>query len=481
MPRMMDPLTNLWRLAGSRRTFLALVTPLILGLTAAALLPQMSSTLPTISGAAYERALQQLAAPFGLFGSIGLTLGLFDIGHALWLRLLLAALAIHNLVRLADQFLLWRHLRRPTPGAPLPPSGLRTVVVHTPTTFAVVSERLTGELRARFRHVLHVPVTPPPTADPTVTHSLIHATRGAWGAVGNMLSYLGPLLVILALFASEQAGWREDGVQLALGQSWQLRTRPAITLTAGTFSLNEGRIPITVTRPGGVVVVQLGMDAPATQPDMRLYAVGDGPALLVSVSDANGRPLPLRPLTGGQQSTQPAVLFDRPQIEQSLALPLRGQALRLVYFPTLPEQGFEGPVYLLQGFSLDDEAPIFDAFLDAAAPDARRDIGVAGTQDTFHFQAARFVRVNALFDPGLPLALGGGLLTFIGLLAAQAQPPTRAWAWLVGRGDETIVTVGLLGSGPWTHVELSALQDSLAGLAAVSSPPSPPAAAGAHA
>ncbi|QLQ05635.1 MAG: hypothetical protein HZY76_05765 [Anaerolineae bacterium] len=45
-----------------------------------------------------------------------------------------------------------------------------------------------------------------------------------------------------------------------------------------------------------------------------------------------------------------------------------------------------------------------------------------------------------------------------------------AWAWLVGRDDETAATLAVLGSGPTTRQELAALVDPVAGLAALHTP-----------
>ena len=113
------------------------------------------------------------------------------------------------------------------------------------------------------------------------------------------------------------------------------------------------------------------------------------------------------------------------------------------------------------------ETPVFSTFLQEHAQTAVTD---PTTQDTFHFTATRYVQLAAIFDPGLPLALIGGLLTFMGLLLAQSQPPARAWAWLNGQADETAATLALLGSGPWTRAELAALQDALAGMVASGTP-----------
>lgn len=454
----LDWLARLWRLAGARRTFLILVIPLILGLAAAAFLPQLPRPVAAPDTAAYQRSLQQLAASYGALGTVWLTLGFFAIGQAAWLRLVLAALAIHNLVRLADQCLLWLHLRRPTLDSPLPPSGLAVSEVRVPTTAAAAADLILTELRSRFRQVISGVAAPVDAGDDQ--RIVIHATRGAWGAVGNILSYLGPVLIILALFISEQAGWREDPIQLAPGQTWQSRVHPDFSLAAGDIG---GASQITVSIGAQTAVVSVGSRAASAPRGVRLIRTGSGPALQVSVNDSNGRALTLRPLTGGSQSVQQSVLFDRPQIEQSLALPLRSQVLRVVYYPNLPEQGYAGPVFLAQAFALGEDAPIFSAFLEENGQTAVND---PATQDTFHLRGVRFVQLDAVFDPGLPFALAGGLLTLCGLLIAQAKSPTRAWAWLVGRGDETVVTLALLGSGPWTRAELAALQDTLAGMTA---------------
>lgn len=465
----LDLLTRLWRLAGSRRTFLFLVVPLILGLAVASALPQLPQPLTTADGSrlispdtpAYQRALQQQAAPFGVWGSVWQALGLFTVGQAPWLRLLLAGIAIHSLVRLADQYRLWFNLRRPAADSPLPASGLAVIEMRTPVSPAAAADFLQRELRSRFRRVISAPAGNAADAGQRI---MLHATRGAWGAVGNILSYLGPLLIVLALFLSEQGGWREQAINLAPGQTLPLRHHPGVTLAAGDAASAS---PITVTVGSQAAAVSLGPHAAAGPAGLRLLSTGGGPALQVAVTDSDGRPLSLRPLTGGSQAARQILTFDRPQIEQSLALPVRSRVLRLVYYTSLPEQGQLQPVFLAQAFALDSDIPIFSAFL---PENAQTTIADPVTNDAFHLAATRYVQLAVVFDPGLPLALLGGILTFIGLLLAQSQPPTRAWAWLNGHPDETAVTLALLGSGPWTRAELAALQDALAGITA-STPP----------
>ena len=75
----LDLATRLWRLAGARRTFLFLVIPLILGLAAASFLPQLSRPLTAPDTTVYQRSLQQLAASYGVLGSVWLALGFFAL------------------------------------------------------------------------------------------------------------------------------------------------------------------------------------------------------------------------------------------------------------------------------------------------------------------------------------------------------------------------------------------------------------------
>ncbi|QLQ05637.1 MAG: hypothetical protein HZY76_05775 [Anaerolineae bacterium] len=50
--------------------------------------------------------------------------------------------------------------------------------------------------------------------------------RGALGALGNALSYLGPVLVLLGLVVTQYLGWREANLDLAPGQQVGLAQYP---------------------------------------------------------------------------------------------------------------------------------------------------------------------------------------------------------------------------------------------------------------
>jgi hypothetical protein len=283
--------------------------------------------------------------------------------------------------------------------------------------------------------------------------------------VGNALSYLGPVLVLLAFFITQYFGWRTPGLQLAPGQQLSLAREPGVTIAATAVDASS---QLSVTRDSQVQVLALAPGHPANIGPIGLYQTGTGAALHVAVQDRAGRPIPLRPLVGGAQAGEQQILFQQPQEEISLAVPLRSLVLRFVHFAALPEQGFPGPVTLAQAFAVGEDEPVFSEFITQTGTFAIGD-------DTYAFTPARYVQIDAVYDPGLWLALLGGFVTFIGLAMFAGRAPARAWAWLAGRDDETAVTLAVLSSGPATRQELAALVDPVAGLAALHAPPVPAA------
>ncbi len=479
-----DLLSSLWRFLASRRLFLILITVLTLALIISTAVRQIPDSLAVTGPTEYSRLLAELTLAYGTLGPILQSLGFFDLGQTLWFRLLLALLALHSLMRMADQVILWKHLRDPSPQASLPVSGLSVEQLWIAAPLATVVTLLQIELGSRFAHVvtsgsagetaLALPherlgdqsaALPEPAV--VTSESTVHATRGALGAVGNALSYLGPVLVLLALFVTQYYGWRDVGLRLAPGRQLTLAERPDVTITANTVG---AATQLTVSRGSQVQTLTLAPGRPARLGLVGLHQTGDGSALQVAVQNSAGQAIPLRPLVGGAQADEQEVMFLQSQEEISLAVPLRSIVLRFVHFASLPEQGFAGPVTLAQAFAVGTDEPVFSEFV------TQPGVFTIGA-DTYTFTPARYVQFDAVYDPGLWLALLGGFVTFIGLAMFAARAPARAWAWLAGRGDETAATLAVLGSGPATRHELAALVDPVAGLAALSVEPHPPEAA----
>ncbi len=482
-PPARDLLSSLWRFLASRRLFLVLVLFFTLALIISTAVRQIPDSFAITGPAEYARLLAELTLAYGTVGPILQSLGFFDLGQTLWFRVLLALLALHCLVRMADQVILWQHLYKPTPDSPLPSSGLAVETVPVAAPLSAVVTLLETELGSRFAHVVTSASTqsvapPMPDAEPATTPNppeqpapavpaisatIIHATRGALGALGNALSYLGPVLVLLAFVVTQYLGWRATGLQLAPGGQLSLAEQPGVTLTAAAVGATS---QLSVTRGSQVQTLTLAPGHPARIGPVGLHQTGSGAALTVIAQNSAGRPLPLRPLVGGAQADQQQILFRQPQEEISLAVPLRSVVLRFVHFPALPEQGFAGPVTLAQAFAVGTDEPVFSGFITKSGSFT---IGA----DTYTFTPAQYVQFDAVYDPGLWLALLGGVVTFIGLAMFAARAPARAWAWLAGRDDETAATLAVLGSGPATRHELAALVDPVAGLAALHAPPAP--------
>ncbi len=480
-PPARDLLSTLWRFLASRRLFLVLVLFFTLALIISTAVRQIPDSFVITGPAEYARLLAELTLAYGTVGPILQNLGFFDLGQTLWFRVLLALLALHCLVRMADQVILWQHLYKPTPDSPLPSSGLAIETVPVSAPLPAVVTLLETELGSRFAHVVTSTSTPaaaqlmpdaepaatpnpleqPAPAVPTISATTIHATRGALGALGNALSYLGPVLVLLAFVVTQYVGWREPGLQLAPGQAISPARQPGTTITAAAVDTSS---QFTVTLGSQVQTLTLTPGRPTRIGPVGLHQTGSGAALAVAVQNSAGRLIPLRPLIGGAQADVQQVLFQQPQEEISLAVPQRSIVLRLVHFPALPERGYSGPVTLAQAFAVGTDEPVFSEFITKPGSFA---IGA----DTYTFTPARYVQFDAVYDPGLWLALLGGFVTFIGLAMFAARAPARAWAWLAGRDDETAATLAVLGSGPATRHELAALVDPVAGLAALHASP----------
>ncbi len=473
-PPARDLLSSLWRFLASRRLFLVLVVCLTLALIISTAVHQIPDSFAVTGPAEYARLLAELTLAYGALGPILQSLGFFDLGQTPWFRVLLALLALHCLVRMADQVTLWRRLRRPTPDAPLPASGLAVDELPVAAPLATVITLLQAELGSRFAHVVtsQSPLDGAPqgagddvAGDSDLQTATIHATRGALGALGNALSYLGPVLVLLGLVVTQYLGWREANLDLAPGQQVGLAQYPGVTITAMDVGDTS---QLSVTRGSRVQALTLAPGRPAHTGPVGLFQTGGGAALQVSVQSRAGRPIPLRPLVGGAQADEQKILFQQAQEEISLAVPLRSVVLRFVYFTELPGQGFDGPVILAQAFQVGDDTPLFSEFITHAGSFTIGD-------DTYTFTPTRYVQIDAVYDPGLWLVLLGGLVTLIGLIMFAGRAPARAWAWLVGRDDETAATLAVLGSGPTTRQELAALVDPVAGLAALHTPTAPAA------
>ena len=261
----------------------------------------------------------------------------------------------------------------------------------------------------------------------------IYAIRRPSGAIGPLLTYIGPLLILVGLLLNDTLGWRVTDISLAPGNTTLLTQAANLRITLDSMS-GEGNATadLTLARAETDKGVRTAAGRPAIWGSIWLSQAGSGPALAVTAQDGSGQPLALQSLApGGEASQMLYLLFQQTQAEQVFALPTRNLTFRAVSYPALPEQGITKPVFLVEGYRGDDPAPLFEKLVEAQA-----NLIVDGL--TLGLRRDSYVTLDAARLPGLPLLLLGAVITLTGVIiervlgdGADLDRRGRGWG---GRG-----------------------------------------------
>jgi len=398
---------EVWRWLASPHVLRAILALLLVAALLAGLLPQ--TTQPGVDEARWRL---EARARWGRAFDVAEALGLHDVYGAFPFRLLLAALGLVSLVRLAG---LW------APRWSLPPRH------------GLVAQRLAPEQGVEG------------TGDPAGTtgvEGLRFVPLGEWdglhyAAVVDSPSrralagclYLGVLLLLAAGLVEQRLAWEGPIVEMALGEEGLLD--PAAGLGArldqlalrGASPANPHLLADLSLWAGGVAgdAVRVGPGRPARAGALILYLLGQGPAVRVEADGAGGERLPLRWL-GGPAAPGDAVRvrFPAAEREQIVALAGTDRLLEMVYYPSLPAEGIEGPVIhaLLRGGSAGEV--LAEGLL---TENGALDGGDVRVRLAFEY----YVRVRAEREPHLPVALLGALALLAGAVGHALWPPRRGW------------------------------------------------------
>lgn len=253
------------------------------------------------------------------------------------------------------------------------------------------------------------------------------------------LLYLGVLLFLLSGLVGWQFGWRGEMQELVLGETRPLGSgRPAVRLDEiavmpgkdGTMQRFDSHMSL-LNGPDTVAHVVIGQGKRATYGGLALYQVGYGPAVRVSAHDAQGRTLSVRRMVGDKTpQRQVRLRFSETSQEQLLSVPEANLAIRMVHYPTLPAQGIQGRALHVQVYEETGGKLVEDKFL-------AQDEQLTANDVTIDLAFEYYVNVRAEQEPELPLALAGGSLMFLGLLAAAIWPPREVWVTLVEQDNRS--------------------------------------------
>ncbi|MDH7486520.1 MAG: cytochrome c biogenesis protein ResB [Anaerolineae bacterium] len=430
-----DILDRLWHLASGPTARLVLLAGLALSLLGGSLWPQLppaEAADPTLA----SRWLNTTAARYGVWGTALRTVGLFDIAHALWFRLLLALLAFHLLLRAAEAaqaVAMALSGRRP----PLPSTALpQEVTASLPPPLAEAAQTMRARLAASGLCMIR--------DEETATGVRLYAERGRPGLFAPLLANVGALLLLLGLFVNDAWGWQRANLLLAPGQETALGHDTGLSLRLETTAGDDGQLLFRHER-GESVARPLAFARPARYGGLSVYQTGDGPALVVRGQDEAGHPLALQPLSSAQtEADMVSLVFEQPQAERHLTAPEANLALRVVAQPTRTPA--DPPSWLVEAYRGGSVQPILETAIGAESTLTVGDV-------RFELRPARYRLLQVVHAPGLALLLAGGLLLLLSTVLPLFWPAEQVWTELVP--ERRAISVRLAGQSQGLSVTMA--------------------------
>ncbi|HSJ54335.1 MAG TPA: cytochrome c biogenesis protein ResB, partial [Anaerolineae bacterium] len=328
-----EPLSVLWRVFSAPQTLL-----LLMGLLALTL--ALGTWVPQVPPQAASDPQAWLATQPGLFGqenALVRVLGLYDLYHTFWFRLLLALTAIVLFVRGVDGIeLAWRTTSRRGRAAMLPPwqSSLpgRQIVAALP--LAEVRPRVEEHLARRgYRH----------DQAPGLPVDVLVASHRDVALWARPAGYVALLLALVGLFVTGSWGWQDDPVQLLPGESRSVGHGTPFGFRLDSFRLhldNRGQLAgyeSEITWLEGQAEVRrevAGIGRPARQAGLALHQAGFVPAVRLKAQDGAGQPLRLEGGTMDAGSGDEVLIrFSLPEDQPLVFLPRLDRFVALTFEP----------------------------------------------------------------------------------------------------------------------------------------------------
>jgi cytochrome c biogenesis protein len=437
-PRQRDILDTLWRLFSS--TELAAIVLLVVALASAlgALFPQVPSQA-TGDSAIYAQWLASVQARYGSWFDFLSTMGLFDVFGSWWFRALLAPLAFGLIISTAERVAsLWRTMRQ----TEIQPGDDSFVDASKQAVFSVdqPAEQLVKRLRAVLTRRL--------------CRTLVEREEGMvylygdrlWMEAAALLGHLGLIVILAGAVITNHLGWQEDTVTLSPGQSYEvghgldavLRFEKLELDTYPDGSPRDYRTYLQIIENDTEVEQVTGVNRPFTYRGASFYQISHGMAVAVKASDKDGQPLRLQSFADGAKTAAVVSLpFGGHQSERHFAVLDQDIVFQLVFYQSLPDHGYDDPVFLVQAYRGSEIEPIYSGFI---AKSTSLRVGDA----TYHLALDQYSVLRIVRDPAIAVVVLGLLLTIVGHFLWLYWSPIRFWAAVSEKGDKT--TVKLAGT-----------------------------------
>lgn len=418
-------LDKLYIAISSSQLTIALAALLAFIFAIAAILPQVPAGLDPLAAA---RWLATAATRYGRFGPLFSSSGLFNVLGGPWIFALLAVTTVHLSLRVANQA---RRLRTPFGGIPAAPQGLPFELIHLPFNVDTIHGRVTAFVSTQQPVSLV-------TADLSAARPRVdaYAEHRSWAAFGPLLTYLGPLLVVLGLLWNTVAGWRVPDITLIPGRTVQPAQAGGLALSlVDAGNAEDGRSGvIALARGGQTRNAWLSYGRPATWGNVWVAQRSSGPALSVRATDG-GNVAPVQALEGEDAPLDSLHLrFGENESEQAFTIPALGLAFRIVSYESLVERGIDRPVFLVEGYQGSDPIPALNELVE----DSKM---IEWQGATLTLQREAYVVVDLAAMPGLPLLGLGAFALLAGVVLVAWAGLTRTWLNAAAEGDGALLAV----------------------------------------
>ena len=429
-----DILDLLWRLFGSRRLTIGLLSAILLAVTTGAILPQMPNDL--MSGSPDNTQWRaDIRARYAQWADPLESLGLFSIRGSLWLKVPLALLAVNLVVCSVENLeaaLRWHRLGTEDPARGLPSASLSR---------SMFLPGLRNAASLTLREALQGLGYPAHIKENDVGSYLIGRRfgRARWG---RPLAHGGALLTVVGLLAGGRLAWSEQGIALSAGQQYQVQHSPSLAIrldelrgeldSDGGALSNEARVTVLDSgeeMSSGAVLA----GAPLWYKGISVCWLSQGPLIRLEARDASGDPLSLQALAPSGEVMEEVVLqFSNEENEGYVAVPERNLVLRLVLESTQATESPQPPRFLWEAYRGGSTEVV-------SRKTARGSASLDIDGDSYLAEWGQYAVLGISSDPSVaPLAVG-----LVVLLAGSTL--TLFWRprliWATVRGSKTVVQI----------------------------------------
>jgi ResB-like family len=454
----LEPLSVVWRAFAAPQTLMVFLGLVALALVLASLIPQ----IPPQALADPQTWLAVQSGPLSSGTSLVRILGLYDVYHSFWFRLLLVLTGLTLFVWMLDAAdLAWRITRRkPWTSAAFAHWGSHAAQAR------VLSFLGPEDALAQLRQFLEdrgyrwadVPDLPAPNLVASRRGETLWSRPVAFGAL---------LLALIGLVIANTWGWQELDWQPAPGDlrtvghdtPYRLRLDSFEPKSAGDSLLCNYRSQVTWLKeeePVGQGLTTNGQ--PATLQGIAVRQVGYVPAITLRVWDENGRPLALQP--AGSERSVPGrldIFFPSPEAQPLILIPAKDLLLSLIFEPF----GMDGRPLLR--VVLVGEGGTRTEVLGALSESGSLAAGELQVDADLAYRPI----LQVSHRPAVGLVLAGLSLGFVALALGWLVPARLVWI-AVAPGEEGKSLLWLLalpgaGHGRWLPLLAARLREVLVG------------------